>query len=184
MSGAANNPYFEISREPSRDDLLRIMTAPNAVANGRASSGASHKEVLCNMTNKRYFAGGGTLSPGLPKGGVEHDRAKYGRSMPVQDRRLLADREPHEPCPQLARHKLGAGAEPHADGGQRYLPRGQRGRRSTAYAHCVRDSVPSASAPRMGDPNPIRIRWLIRAICTNSSLRQVRQHRTYDPSSG
>ena len=26
--------------------------------------------------------------------------------MPVQDRRLLADREPHEPCPQLARHKL------------------------------------------------------------------------------
>ena len=47
MSGAANNPYFEISREPSRDDLLRIMTAPNAVANGRASSGASHKEVLC-----------------------------------------------------------------------------------------------------------------------------------------
>lgn len=58
MSGAANNPYFEISREPSRDDLLRIMTAPNAVANGRASSGASHKEVLCNMTNKRYFAGG------------------------------------------------------------------------------------------------------------------------------
>lgn len=58
MSGAANNPYFEISREPSRDDLLRIMTAPNAVANGCASSGASHKEVLCNMTNKRYFAGG------------------------------------------------------------------------------------------------------------------------------
>ena len=36
-------------------------------------------------------------------------------------------------------------------------------------------------SPRMGDPNPIRIRWLIRAICTNSSLRQVRQHRTYDP---
>ena len=115
MSGAANNPYFETSREPSRDDLLRIMTAPNAgahntssgvyedgaanttaggyvgsdmyktnfanakttiksafsghvlnhriwltnaVANGRASSGASHKEVLYNMTNKRYFAGG------------------------------------------------------------------------------------------------------------------------------
>lgn len=54
MSGATNNPYLE----PSRDDLLRIMTAPNAVANGRASSGASHKEVLCNMTNKRYFAGG------------------------------------------------------------------------------------------------------------------------------
>nr|DAI36998.1 MAG TPA: hypothetical protein [Caudoviricetes sp.] len=104
--------------------------------------------------------------------------------MPVQDRRLLADREPHEPCPQLARHKLGAGAGPHADGGQRYLPRGQRGRRSTAYARCVRDSGPSASAPRMGNPNPIRIRWLIRAICTNSSLRQVRQHRTYDPSSG
>ncbi len=180
MSGAANNPYFEISREPSRDDLLRIMTAPNAVANGRASSGASHKEVLCNMTNKRYFAGG-TLSPGLPKGGVEHDRAKYGRSMPVQDRRLLADREPHEPCPQLARHKLGAGAEPHADGGQRYLPRGQRGRRSTAYAHCVRDSVPSASAPRMGNQHGSQ---RINAICTNSSLRQVRQHKSYDPSSG
>lgn len=32
MSGAANNPYFETSREPSRDDLLRIMTAPNAGA--------------------------------------------------------------------------------------------------------------------------------------------------------
>lgn len=29
----------------------------NAVANGRASNGALHKEVLCNMTNKRYFAG-------------------------------------------------------------------------------------------------------------------------------
>lgn len=137
------------------------------------------------MTNKRYFAGGGgTLSPGLytlPKGGVEHDRAKYGRSMPVQDRRLLADREPHEPCPQLARHKLGAGAGPHADGGQRYLPRGQRGRRSTAYAHCVRDSAPSASAPRMVVPNHSR---RIKAICTNFSLRQVRQHRTSDPSSG
>lgn len=28
MSGAANNPYFETSKEPNRDDLLRIMTAP------------------------------------------------------------------------------------------------------------------------------------------------------------
>lgn len=32
MSGAANNPYFETSKEQSRDDLLRIMTAPNAGA--------------------------------------------------------------------------------------------------------------------------------------------------------
>nr|DAX57818.1 MAG TPA: hypothetical protein [Caudoviricetes sp.] len=30
----------------------------SGAANGRASSEASHKEVLCNMTNKRYFAGG------------------------------------------------------------------------------------------------------------------------------
>lgn len=125
-----------------------------------------------------------TLSPGLytlPKGGVEHDRAKHGGSMPVQDRRLPMHREPHASCCELARHKLGTPTGPDADGGQRHLPRGQRGRRGTAYAHCVRDSVPSASAPRMGNPNRIRP---INAICTNLPLRQVRQHSTYDPSSG
>lgn len=50
------------------------------------------------MTKYRYSHGGGTLSPDLctlPKGGVAHDRAKYGCSMPVQDRRLPADREFH-----------------------------------------------------------------------------------------
>lgn len=39
MSGAANNPYFETSREPSRDDLLRIMTAPNAGAHNAVYRG-------------------------------------------------------------------------------------------------------------------------------------------------
>lgn len=39
MSGAANNPYFETSKEPSRDDLLRIMTAPNAGAHNAVYRG-------------------------------------------------------------------------------------------------------------------------------------------------
>lgn len=39
MSGAANNPYFETSKEPNRDDLLRIMTAPNAGAHNAVYRG-------------------------------------------------------------------------------------------------------------------------------------------------
>lgn len=129
------------------------------------------------MTNHRNYTGGGdSLTPGLytlPKGGVEHDRAKHGGSMPVQDRRLLADREPHGPRPQLARHKLGTPAGPDADGGQRHLPRGQRGRRGTAYSHCARDSAPSASAPRV----VVCVSgWAFITIFTNPSLRQNRQH--------
>lgn len=99
------------------------------------------------MTKERVLYGGGTLSPDLctlPKGGVAHDRAKYGCSMPVQDRRLPADREPDESGHELARNKLGAAAGPHADGCERYLPRGQRGRRGTAYADGGRDASPQS----------------------------------------
>lgn len=97
------------------------------------------------MTKYRYYHGGGTLTRSLctlPKGGGAHDRAKYGCSMPVQDRRLPADREPDASGHELARHKLGAAAGPHADGCERYLPRGQRGWRGTAYADDGRDSIP------------------------------------------
>lgn len=136
------------------------------------------------MTNHRNYTGGGSLTPGLytlPKGGVEHDRAKHGGSMPVQDRRLPMHREPHASCCELARHKLGTPTGPDADGGQRHLPRGQRGRRGTAYADRARDTYTLSPAPRMGVPNRRR---LISAICTNYSLRRVRQHEPYDPSSG
>ena len=137
------------------------------------------------MTNKRYFAGGGgTLNPRLcisPKGGVTHDCEKHGRSMPVPCRRLLADREPDASGYELARHKLGTPTGPDADGCQRYLPRGQRGWRSTAYAHVTRNPIPSASTS-----------WLVvcvsgrslLAICTNPSLRPNRQHGYDNPSSG
>lgn len=128
------------------------------------------------MTNRRYFNGGGSLSPRLcisPKGGVTHDCEKHGLSMPVPCRRLLADREPDASGYELARHKLGTPAGPDADGGQRYLPRGQRGRRGTAYSHCARDSAPSASAPRV----VVCVSgWAFLAICANPSLRQNRQH--------
>ena len=136
------------------------------------------------MTNRRYFNGGGSLSPRLcisPKGGVTHDCEKHGLSMPVPCRRLLADREPDASGYELARHKLGTPAGSDADGGQRYLPRGQRGRRGTAYADRARDTYTLSPAPRMGVPNRKR---LISAICTNYSLRRVRQHEPYDPSSG
>ena len=85
----------------------------------------------------------------------------------------LQTENPHGPRPQLARHKLGTPAGPDADGGQRHLPRGQRGRRGTAYSHCARDSAPSASAPRV--VVCVSGRSLL-AICTNPSLRQNRQH--------
>lgn len=53
MSGAANNPYFETSKEPSRDDLLRIMTAPNAGAHNAVYRG---KYLGASVTAAQYAA--------------------------------------------------------------------------------------------------------------------------------
>ena len=53
MSGAANNPYFETSKEPSRDDLLRIMTAPNAGAHNAVYRG---KHLGASATAAQYAA--------------------------------------------------------------------------------------------------------------------------------
>lgn len=136
------------------------------------------------MTKYRNYSGGGTLSLDLctlPKGGGAHDRAKYGCSMPVQDRRLPADRESHTSVQQLAWHKLGAAAGPHADGCQRYLPREQRGRRGTAYADGGRDAIASASAARLVLLVP---GWSVYAVCSDTALYTVRQHRHYDISHG
>ena len=47
MSGAANNPYFETSR----DDLLRIMTAPNAGAHNAVYRG---KALGSDVTNAQW----------------------------------------------------------------------------------------------------------------------------------
>lgn len=94
--------------------------------------------------------GGGTLIPSLctlPKGGVAHDRAKYGSHLSVPCGRLPAHGESHASGHELARHKLGATAGPHADGCERYLPRGQRGRRGTAYADGGGDSVTRTHIP-------------------------------------
>ena len=183
MSGAANNPYFEISREPSRDDLLRIMTAPNAVANGRASSGASHKEVLCNMTNKSIFWQGGTLSPGLPKAVWNMIVQNMAALCPYRIGDYLQTENPTNPALSWPGTSWVQVQNRMLMGASDTYPVGSEAAKHSIRSLCQRFR-PSASAPRMGDPNPIRIRWLIRAICTNSSLRQVRQHRTYDPSSG
>lgn len=51
MSGAANNPYFETSKEPNRDDLLRIMTAPNAGAHNAIYRG---KHLGASATATQY----------------------------------------------------------------------------------------------------------------------------------
>lgn len=53
MSGAANNPYFETSKEPSRDDLLRIMTAPNAGAHNAVYRG---KALGGDVTDAQWAA--------------------------------------------------------------------------------------------------------------------------------
>lgn len=53
MSGAANNPYFETSKEPSGDDLLRIMTAPNAGAHNAVYRG---KYLGASATAAQYAA--------------------------------------------------------------------------------------------------------------------------------
>lgn len=136
------------------------------------------------MTKYRNYSGGGTLSLDLctlPKGGGAHDRAKYGCSMPVQDRRLPADRESHASGHELARHKLGAAAGPHADGGERYLPRGQRGWRGTAYADGGRDAIASAYAARLVLPIP---GWAVCAVCPDTALYAARQHGYYDKAHG
>lgn len=105
---------------------------------------------------RNYNGGGGTLSPDLctlPKGGGAHDRAKYGDHLPVQDRRLPAYRESHASGHELARHKLGAGAGPYADGCQRHLPCWKRGWRGTAYADTRRNAISYARHERMDHRN-------------------------------
>lgn len=76
MSGAANNPYFE----PSRDDLLRIMTAPNAGAHnavyrGRALGGevtdAQWAAIAAGSFNDLYIGDYWTI------GGVNYRMAAF-----------------------------------------------------------------------------------------------------------
>ena len=117
------------------------------------------------MTKYRYSLGGGSLSPvlcNLPKGGGAHDRAKYGGHLPVSGGRLPAYRESHASGHELARHKLGAGAGPYADGRQRYLSRWQRRRRGGAHADCARDS---SAFPRSAHGLFKWIAWLILGSC-------------------
>lgn len=97
------------------------------------------------MTKERVLYGGGALSHKLcklPKGGVAYDRAEHGSHLSVPCGRLPADREPDASGHELARNKLGAAAGADAAGCERYLPRGQRRRRGTAYADDGRDSIP------------------------------------------
>lgn len=136
------------------------------------------------MTKYRNYTGGGSLSLDLctlPKGGGAHDRAKYGCSMPVQDRRLPADREPDASGHELARNKLGAAAGADAAGCERYLPRGQRGWRGTAYADGGRDSIASASAARLVLLVP---GWSVYAVCSDTALYTARQHGYDDTDHG
>lgn len=99
------------------------------------------------MTKCRNKSGGGGALNGVlcksPKGGGACDCRKCtGYRVSIQDRRLFVHGKPHASISKLAGNQLGADAGPHADGCERYLSSGQRGRRGTAYADGDRDSVP------------------------------------------